>query len=405
MPLDIKDRVDSFDVQVFRFHAAWDDEPSIAPHCKSSPGLTTGTVLGALDEGHAIIRQLQEELSAARAEAERWSELLGPADDLIEGLGAMLVEAGHMHLGNITGAAEEGTEKDYRAACSNLLAGVIKAVDESTLLREGQLAPLAVAKRIVADAASEIAAEEWDEEIDDDGDVVPWSQLSVRNRTRMMKNVLGSMFDDMDAIVPSAQSPETAPVQVFSPDDVVKLGKRQMDGKYHPYTCANRGDGKHGSAYGDLGALIPTVNGWICPFCDYKQGWAHEVVKTEAAATQEVVQTVVDNGDGTSDVTLSLPQVASAKPTEPMLHDIEAAAEIVALHNRASTSFLQLRLKCSREYAGKIMEALVERGIVSEPNNVGKRDVLDFSFVYKAKGFPKAISEIETKVVRADRAT
>jgi hypothetical protein len=28
---------------------------------------------------------------------------------------------------------------------------------------------------------------------------------------------------------------------------------------------------------GDRGVLVPTVRGWICPFCDYKQNWAHGV--------------------------------------------------------------------------------------------------------------------------------
>ena len=44
----------------------------------------------------------------------------------------------------------------------------------------------------------------------------------------------------------------------------------------HPYTCANRGDGNHRAIGSDLGMLIPTINGWICPFCDYTQDWRHE---------------------------------------------------------------------------------------------------------------------------------
>jgi hypothetical protein len=43
----------------------------------------------------------------------------------------------------------------------------------------------------------------------------------------------------------------------------------------HPYTCANRGDGKHGHEAGDLGVLIATEQGWVCPHCDYTQTWAH----------------------------------------------------------------------------------------------------------------------------------
>lgn len=63
-------------------------------------------------------------------------------------------------------------------------------------------------------------------------------------------------------------------------ENVVKLWKRQFGPfdksetygytiRYHPYTCANRGD--HPDLAGDKGILVPTVRGWICPFCDYTQ--------------------------------------------------------------------------------------------------------------------------------------
>ncbi len=63
--------------------------------------------------------------------------------------------------------------------------------------------------------------------------------------------------------------------QVFSADDVVALLRHQTSGQMHPFTCTNRGDGNHRDILGDKGALVPTVRGWICPFCDYTQGWAH----------------------------------------------------------------------------------------------------------------------------------
>lgn len=69
---------------------------------------------------------------------------------------------------------------------------------------------------------------------------------------------------------------ETA--QVFTPDQVVQLAKAQTNGMFHPYTCGNRDTETHRIAYGDLGALIPTVRGWICPFCDYRQTLTHPVM-------------------------------------------------------------------------------------------------------------------------------
>ena len=47
----------------------------------------------------------------------------------------------------------------------------------------------------------------------------------------------------------------------------------QRSRKVHPFTCGDRAD--HPVMDGDKGVLVPTVRGWICPFCDYTQDWAH----------------------------------------------------------------------------------------------------------------------------------
>jgi hypothetical protein len=71
--------------------------------------------------------------------------------------------------------------------------------------------------------------------------------------------------------------------QVFTYEQVERLWKRQFGPWYspfermHPYTCGNRSD--HPDMAGDKGVLVPTVYGWICPFCDYKQDWAHDFDK------------------------------------------------------------------------------------------------------------------------------
>lgn len=63
--------------------------------------------------------------------------------------------------------------------------------------------------------------------------------------------------------------------QIFTPQQVENLAHNQTAGAFHPFTCPNRSDGAHAMAYGDLGALVATTRGWICPFCDYTQDWAH----------------------------------------------------------------------------------------------------------------------------------
>ena len=71
----------------------------------------------------------------------------------------------------------------------------------------------------------------------------------------------------------------------FTPEQVVKLWQYQfgpwrdfldedpsLPFRMHPYTCPHRHD--HPVIAGDKGILVPTVRGWICPFCDYTQDWA-----------------------------------------------------------------------------------------------------------------------------------
>jgi hypothetical protein len=65
----------------------------------------------------------------------------------------------------------------------------------------------------------------------------------------------------------------TAP---FSPDDVAALAASQEAPMNHQFTCPNRSMETHRHYYGDLGVLVPTVRGWICPYCDYTQDWAYD---------------------------------------------------------------------------------------------------------------------------------
>lgn len=87
---------------------------------------------------------------------------------------------------------------------------------------------------------------------------------------------------------------------VFTPEQVEGLHRRQFGPfaaayddhvrfgtpmRMHPYTCPNRGDGRHFDNGSDLGALIPTVRGWICQCCDYRQGWAHDPASLRTAGS------------------------------------------------------------------------------------------------------------------------
>lgn len=72
---------------------------------------------------------------------------------------------------------------------------------------------------------------------------------------------------------------------IFTPEQVAALWTHQFGPwnenpltpdykpRMHPFTCAARAD--HPVVAGDRGVLVPTVRGWICPFCDYRQTGAH----------------------------------------------------------------------------------------------------------------------------------
>jgi len=70
----------------------------------------------------------------------------------------------------------------------------------------------------------------------------------------------------------------------WTQEQVDRLNEFQRSGKFHPFTCGgNRTDEKH---LDGEGVLVATVNGWMCPYCDYRQDWVHqfmlEPVRTNA---------------------------------------------------------------------------------------------------------------------------
>lgn len=59
----------------------------------------------------------------------------------------------------------------------------------------------------------------------------------------------------------------------WTPAQVAALNTFQESGRFHPFTCGNRENHPEDRYY-----LVATVRGWICPFCDYTQAWAHPVM-------------------------------------------------------------------------------------------------------------------------------
>lgn len=91
----------------------------------------------------------------------------------------------------------------------------------------------------------------------------------------------------------------------FTPEQVDLLNQFQVGVSIgalgHPFTCVNRSEGisyshgrrdeciaTHGTEGGDLGLLVATTDGWVCPSCGHTQNWAYEFMaqspSSEAAA-------------------------------------------------------------------------------------------------------------------------
>ncbi len=60
--------------------------------------------------------------------------------------------------------------------------------------------------------------------------------------------------------------------------EVDLLNASQQDRRFHPYTCGsgNRTDENHKDGEG---VLVATVNGWMCPWCPYRQNWFNGIVE------------------------------------------------------------------------------------------------------------------------------
>jgi hypothetical protein len=73
-------------------------------------------------------------------------------------------------------------------------------------------------------------------------------------------------FERMEKMMPNIKPPWTK-------EQVDSLNALQKSGIVHPYTCGgNRTDENH---LDGEGVLVATENGWMCPYCDYRQDWAH----------------------------------------------------------------------------------------------------------------------------------
>lgn len=107
---------------------------------------------------------------------------------------------------------------------------------------------------------------------------------------------------------------------IWTEQQVAMLRGRQADGTMHPYTCGgDRADPAHlfhaEEAGDEAGLLYPTVRGWRCPACDYRQFWSHETGGPAALATPARTD---DAGVGGDDLEMARDAAARYFENDPL---------------------------------------------------------------------------------------
>ncbi len=90
-----------------------------------------------------------------------------------------------------------------------------------------------------------------------------------------------------------------------------------------------------------------------------------EIKKTQKVEYLEELDSIIKNNDDNFD-----------KLSDDDEELISKAINLISQSNKASTSYLQRNFQIGYNKAARVMEALEERGIVSEPNHTGKREIL-----------------------------
>ena len=137
----------------------------------------------------------------------------------------------------------------------------------------------------------------------------------------------------------------------FNPDQVANLNAYQVAGKFHPFTCPNRNRKTHRVFNGDLGALVATVRGWICPWCDYTQGWAHDFM-CEPLPPDPVAEMLAEHRETTA---VQQEREECAKVLDGFEQEfLSRAEESIQRNNPASARFEKSRALELKSYAAAI---------------------------------------------------
>lgn len=68
---------------------------------------------------------------------------------------------------------------------------------------------------------------------------------------------------------------------MITQEQIDALNRHQTERRFHPFTCGNRrGSPEWKATHLDgEGVLVATLDGWRCPYCDYRQDFSPLALK------------------------------------------------------------------------------------------------------------------------------
>ena len=138
---------------------------------------------------------------------------------------------------------------------------------------------------------------------------------------------------------------------VFTPEEVHSLNDYQNSGVMHPFTC---GSGHRTEHPDGEGILVATTKGWVCPYCDFRQDWAH-VWMTDGAwkknGSFEIIQLLHERARRFAELDEEMARALQS------LFAAFAAASAVARTEKEAEALIA---------AGKVLAKLREYGLLPE---------------------------------------
>jgi hypothetical protein len=87
----------------------------------------------------------------------------------------------------------------------------------------------------------------------------------------------------------------------WNDDQIDSLNSFQRAGVMHEFTCGNSRGMNPTLEHSQRFPLVATKDGWICPYCDYTQDWAHDFMadwswlpRTKSWLTAGYLDTLID---------------------------------------------------------------------------------------------------------------